>query len=75
MGPLAAPGTYSVQMLLVSAEGVEQVGATQTFNVKPAPGAPPGTDFVSVADFQYETSELSRRVAGACRSSGVRTAC
>ncbi len=65
VGPLAPPGTYSVQMVLVSADGVEQIGGAQSFEVKPVPSAPPGTDFVAVADFQYQTSELSRRVSGA----------
>ena len=65
VGPLAPPGEYSAQMLLVSAEGVEEIGAAQRFEVKPVPSAPPGTDFVAVADFQYQTSELSRRVSAA----------
>ena len=65
VGPLAPPGTYSVQMVLVSADGVEQIGGAQSFEVKPVPSAPPGTDFVAVADFQHQTSELSRRVSGA----------
>jgi hypothetical protein len=62
VGPLAPPGEYSVQMVLVSPDGVEEIGSPQSFDVKPAPGAPPGTDFVAVAEFQQETSELSRRV-------------
>jgi hypothetical protein len=67
VGPLAAPGTYSVQMLVVTGAGVEAVGGSQDFQVKPVPTAPPGTDFVAVADFQHRTSELQRRivVAGA----------
>ena len=65
VGPLAPPGEYSAQMLLVSAHGVEEVGGAQRFRVKPVPSAPAGTDFVAVADFQYQTSELSRRVSGA----------
>jgi hypothetical protein len=62
VGPLAAPGTYSVQMVLVAADGVAEIGPAQSFEVKPVPSAPRGTDFVAVADFQYQTSELSRRV-------------
>jgi photosystem II stability/assembly factor-like uncharacterized protein len=69
-GPLAAPGTYSVQMLLVTASGVQEVGSSQSFEVKPVPTAPPGTDFVAVADFQYRTSELQRRIGVASSELG-----
>jgi photosystem II stability/assembly factor-like uncharacterized protein len=65
VGPLSAPGRYSVQMVLVSADGVEELGLAQSFEVRPVPGAPAGTDFVAVADFQQRTSELSRRVSAA----------
>ena len=65
VGPLAPPGTYSVQMVLVSAEGVAEIGAPQSFVVKPVASAPPGTDFVAIADFQRLTSELSRRSGAA----------
>lgn len=65
VGPLVPPGEYSVQMVLVSADGVEEIGGAQGFEVKPVPSAPPGTDFVAVAEFQYQTSELSRRVSAA----------
>ncbi|MEQ9399103.1 MAG: hypothetical protein RJQ04_08010 [Longimicrobiales bacterium] len=62
VGPLAPPGRYSVQMVLVTPEAVARIGAAQSFEVKPVPTAPPGTDFVAVAAFQHEVSELSRRV-------------
>lgn len=65
VGPLAPPGRYSVQMVLVSDDGVEEIGGAQSFEVKPVPTAPAGTDFVAVADFQQRTSELSRRVGAA----------
>jgi hypothetical protein len=65
VGPLVPPGAYSAQMVLVSAHGVEEVGRSQGFAVKPVPNAPRGTDFVAVAEFQYQTSELSRRVSAA----------
>jgi hypothetical protein len=52
-------------MMLVSAGGIETLGEAQTFQLKPVPTAPPGTDFQAVAAFQWETSELARRVAGA----------
>ena len=65
VGPLVAPGRYSVQMVLVTGEGVDEVGEAQTFEVKPVPTLPPGTDVVAVAAFQEATSRLSRRVGAA----------
>jgi photosystem II stability/assembly factor-like uncharacterized protein len=65
VGPLVAPGSYAVQLLLVTSDAVSQIGAPQSFEVKAVPTAPPGTDFIVVADFQYRTSELSRRVGAA----------
>ena len=41
------------------------MGGPQSFDVKPVPTLPAGTDFVAVADFQHQTSELSRRVGAA----------
>ncbi len=64
-GPLAPPGEYSVQLVLVTEAGAQEIGAPRSFTVKPVPGAPPGTDFMAVAAFQHETSELRRRIAGA----------
>ncbi len=64
-GPLVPPGRYSVELMLFSSAGVQSLGSAQSFEVKPVPSAPPGTDFRAVAVFQQETSELMRRVAGA----------
>jgi photosystem II stability/assembly factor-like uncharacterized protein len=64
-GPLVAPGGYEVELFLLSSTGLQSLGAPQTFEVKPVPTAPPGTDFGVVAAFQFEASELMRRVAGA----------
>ncbi|MCH7876024.1 MAG: glycosyl hydrolase [Gemmatimonadetes bacterium] len=64
-GPLAPPGQYSVELMLLSSAGVQSLGSSQSFEVKPVPTAPPGTDFMAVAAFQQEASELMRRVAGA----------
>jgi hypothetical protein len=61
-GPLAAPGAYSAQLVVISAEGAREVGPAQLFQVKPVPTAPAGTDFQAVADFQYRTSELRRGI-------------
>ncbi len=64
-GPLAPPGSYSVEMMMVSAEAVQSLGQPRTFQVKPVPTVPAETDFQAVAAFQQEASELIRRVAGA----------
>ena len=63
-GPFMAPGRYSVELLLVSASGVRRLGEPQSFLVKPVPSTVPGTDFVAVAAFQQETSDLMRRING-----------
>ena len=65
VGPLVAPGTYAVQMVLVTGEGVQELGAEQRFDVRAVPTLPAGTDFVAVAEFQHRTSEISRRVGSA----------
>ena len=64
-GPLVAPGRYRVALVLVTRDGVRAVGTSHEFEVKPVPTAPVGTDFVAVAVFQREVSDLMRRVAGA----------
>jgi hypothetical protein len=63
-GPLAAPGTYQVEMFMVTSYGFEALGEAQNFEVKPVPTAPPGTDFEAVADFQYRVGELAREMGG-----------
>lgn len=64
-GPLVAPGRYSVEMVLMAGAEPRSLGNLQEFQVKPVPTAPPGTDFRAVAAFQWETSELMRRVLSA----------
>lgn len=64
-GPLTAPGRYSAQLMVVSQSGVRRLGASQSFEVKPVPGAPAGTDFAAVAAFQQQTAELRLKVAAA----------
>jgi photosystem II stability/assembly factor-like uncharacterized protein len=65
-GPLAPPGSYRVEMALLSAAGVERLAEAQTFEVEPVPGsALPVPDFDAVTAFQRETGELLRRVQGA----------
>ena len=73
IGPLTAPGRYSAELMVVSANGVRRVGTSQSFEVKPVPTAPSGTDFAAVAAFQQQTAELRRQVAAAEeRMGGVR---
>jgi photosystem II stability/assembly factor-like uncharacterized protein len=69
-GPLAAPGAYSAQLVVISTEGAHEVGPSQSFQVKPVRTAPAGTDFQAVADFQYRTSELQRRIGIAASELG-----
>jgi hypothetical protein len=64
-GPLAAPGTYRAELLLVTSDGVRTIGDAQSFDVLPVPGAPVGTDFEAVVAFQLETAGLLRRVSSA----------
>jgi|CXWL01.1.fsa_nt_gi photosystem II stability/assembly factor-like uncharacterized protein len=63
VGPLAAPGRYSAELMVVSASGVRRMGIPKSFEVKPVPTAPSGTDFGAVVAFQQQTAELRRRVA------------
>ena len=62
VGPLAAPGEYSAQLVVVSPEGVEEIGPAQSFGVRPVDTAPAGTDFVAVSEFHYRTADLQRRI-------------
>ncbi|WP_420636806.1 WD40/YVTN/BNR-like repeat-containing protein [Candidatus Palauibacter sp.] len=64
-GPLAAPGDYSAQLIVVTAEGAREVGLPQTFTVEALPTAEAGTDFRAVVAFQSEASELMRRISSA----------
>jgi photosystem II stability/assembly factor-like uncharacterized protein len=62
-GPLVAPGRYTASLLVVSASGARALGAPQSFEVKPTPNLPQGTDFTAVAAFQQEVADLRRRTA------------
>ncbi|MBK8490427.1 MAG: glycosyl hydrolase [Saprospirales bacterium] len=64
-GPLAAPGTYSVQLYIAHDGTLEAQGSPQTFTVKPVPNTDLDTDFQKVATFQKQTGELMRRISGA----------
>jgi photosystem II stability/assembly factor-like uncharacterized protein len=69
-GPFAGPGSYTVEMVLVTSDGVRTLGEAQGFEVKPVPTAPAGTDFAAVVAFQESASELMRRIGGAGEEMG-----
>ena len=69
-GPLAAPGTYSVELFVMHEGVLKSQGAPQKFDVKPVPTAASGTDFKAVAAFQQKTSELSRQISSASKKLG-----
>lgn len=69
-GPLVAPGRYTATAMVVAASGVRPFGTPQSFEVKPVPNLPEGTDFAAVATFQQEVAELRRRTAGLSREIG-----
>jgi hypothetical protein len=71
MGPLVAPGRYSAELVVVSASGARSLGAAQSFEVKPVPNLPPGTDPAAVAAFQEETAEAGRRLSSAAAELGL----
>ena len=62
-GPLVAPGRYSATLVIVSASGVRQLGSPRSFDVKPVPNLPSGTDVVAVAAFHERVAEAARRAA------------
>ena len=71
VGPLAAPGKYTVELFLMYDGEFQKLGQQQEFTVKPVPTAPDGTDFTRVAEFQQQTNELSRQVSIAGREIGL----
>jgi photosystem II stability/assembly factor-like uncharacterized protein len=70
VGPLAAPGRYSAQLVVVSPGRVEEIGPAQAFGVRPVETAPVGTDFVAVSEFHYRTADLQRRIGVASSELG-----
>jgi photosystem II stability/assembly factor-like uncharacterized protein len=71
LGPLVAPGRYSAELVAVSASGARSLGAAQSFEVKPVPNLPPGTDPAAVAAFQGETAEAGRRLSAVAAELGL----
>ena len=64
-GPLAAPGTYSVELWVEHNGKMKSHGDPQTFRIKAVPTASEGTDFQKVAQFQAQTSSLIREINSA----------
>ncbi|NNF39376.1 MAG: glycosyl hydrolase [Gemmatimonadetes bacterium] len=69
-GPLAAPGRYSAQLVVVSGREVREVGSRQAFEVRPVPTVPAGTDLVAVAEFHARTADLQRAISIASSEMG-----
>jgi len=69
-GPLVAPGTYSVELMMIYQGTFTSLGKAQSFELKPVPGTDIELDFKEVADFQHKTSELIRQTSSAGRRLG-----
>jgi photosystem II stability/assembly factor-like uncharacterized protein len=70
-GPLAPPGSYSVDLVLLTADGATEIAEPREFSVMPIPNSSlPEPDFRAVAAFQRETADLLRRAQGAAREIG-----
>ncbi|MEM9304020.1 MAG: glycosyl hydrolase, partial [Pseudomonadota bacterium] len=65
IGPLAAPGTYSVQLYAVSGGDAQALGEVQSFAVKPVREAGGGIDYAEIAAWQQQTAVLRREIAAA----------
>jgi len=64
-GPLAAPGAYTVELVLLTPDGIVVLSGPESFEVKPTPATDVESTASEAADFQLMTSDLARRVAGA----------
>jgi len=69
-GPLAAPGEYSVELMLLADGSMQSLAEPQAFTVKAVPNVPGNPDFVAVAAFQVEAAELVRRAGNASSQLG-----
>ncbi len=70
-GPLAAPGTYSVSMVLLKDGAETPLAGPQTFKASPVGQSTlPATDRDALAAFQESTSRLQRAVLGAVKAAG-----
>jgi photosystem II stability/assembly factor-like uncharacterized protein len=62
-GPLAAPGSYSAQLVMAAGGEVTEVGAARTFRVVPIQASPDGADFQAATDFKLRVADLQRRIS------------
>ncbi|MDZ7716553.1 MAG: hypothetical protein U5J95_10105 [Balneolaceae bacterium] len=69
-GPLAAPGTYTVELFLLDNGDLQSQGAVQEFVVKPTPAVEGNADFEAVAAFNKETSNIYREMIVESRKLG-----
>jgi photosystem II stability/assembly factor-like uncharacterized protein len=60
-GPLAAPGLYSAELMLVKDGGLTSLAAPQSFKLKPLP-SDRKIDYIAVVAFQDKTSDLLREI-------------
>lgn len=67
VGPMVAPGTYSVELYVRNNGKLTSYGAAQSFAVKPVPNLEK-VDFREVAGFQQKTRELMVEIFGAGQS-------
>ncbi|MEO0471517.1 MAG: glycosyl hydrolase [Bacteroidota bacterium] len=66
-GPLAMPGTYSVELFIAHNGQLSSQGNPQTFQVKAVPNLLEKPDFKALEIFQKESRELRRQISGAGR--------
>ena len=64
-GPLAAPGEYSVELMLLANGSMQSLSEPQEFMVNAVPNLPGNPDFAAVVAFQRQAAELRRRTANA----------
>ena len=62
-GPLAAPGEYSAQLVVIDQGAVTEIGSTQSFAMRSVPTGPQGTDFDAVEAFHLRVAELQRQIS------------
>ena len=62
-GPLAAPGEYSAQLVVIDQGSVTEIGSTQSFAMRSVPTLPEGTDSDAVEAFHLRVAELQRQIS------------
>lgn len=71
VGPIAAPGSYSVEMARVKDGALERLGEPRSFRVKQLPGRTlAAPDPAAVTAFQRRTAEAERRVSAIAATVG-----